>query len=134
MYTRLASSLGLLSLVFFSGCNDSAVVPVSGTLTFASREIPEVCRLSFVPKEEEGGGAIRPNGATMEPDGTYRMTPYQGVEGLLPGTYSVRISYFQLKKNGNPDREGDWKEFKYEAEDLVVEPGSRAITHDIEVP
>lgn len=117
----------------FAGCAPSPVVPVSGTLTFADREIPEVCRLTFVPKDVEGGGTIRPNGATMEPDGTYQLTPFKGVEGLLPGRYAVRISYFDLKKNGNPDREGDWKEFTYDAEDLVVEEGSDAITHDIVV-
>ena len=126
--------LGLLFLLLsLPGCDSSPVVPVSGTVTFANREIPEVCRLSFVPLGDAEGGAIRPNGATMEPDGTYRMTPYQGVEGLLPGRYAVRISYFELKRNGNPDRESDWREFKFEGEELVVEEGSDAITHDIEV-
>ena len=121
----------LLVILFVNGCSDSPVVPVSGTLTFADRELPEVCRLSFLPQDTEGG--IRPGAGTMEPDGSYQLTPYKGVEGLLPGRYAVRISYFDLKPNGNPDRESDWKEYAFEAEDLVVEPGSKAITHDIEV-
>ena len=114
-----------------SGCSRSPVVPVSGKLSFAGRDVPEVCRLSFVPKSADG--VIRPSGATMEADGTYRLAPFKGVEGLLPGTYAVRVSYFDLKKNGNPDREGDWIEHTFEGEDLTIEQGASAVTHDIEV-
>ena len=131
MTKTIARSIFLFIVLILSGCSDSPVVPVSGTLNFVDREIPEVCRLSFIPKATEG--AIRPSGGTMAPDGSYRLPPFKGVEGLLPGVYSVRVNYFDLKKNGNPDREGDWKEFTFEGEELVVEAGSRGITHDIEV-
>lgn len=117
--------------ISLAGCTRSPVVPVTGKITFASRDTPEVCRLTFVPQNQEG--AIRPSGGTMDADGTYKLTEFKGVEGLLPGTYSVRISYFDLKKNGNPDRDSDWKEFTFEGEDLVVEEGSRGVTHDIEI-
>ena len=90
--------------------------------------------MTFVPLDDSAEGSIRPNGATMEPDGSYRMTPFQGVEGLLPGRYSVRVSYFDLKPGGNPDREGDWIEHNYEADELLVEAGSRRIEHNVEVP
>lgn len=126
-------SIPLLAVVLCTlvGCSKSPVVPVSGSVIFPERDTPEVCRLTFVPKDTKEG--IRPGGATMEPDGTYRLTPFKGVEGLLPGTYAVRINYFDLKKNGNPDREGDWKEETFEGEDLLVEEGSKAVVHDIEV-
>lgn len=117
-----------------AGCSRSPVVPVSGTISFANRETPEVCRLSFVPTDVPEGTAIRPNGATMEADGTYRLTPYQGVEGLLPGRYLIRVNYFDLKRNGDPNREGDWREQTYDGGELVVEQGARAIEHHIEVP
>lgn len=123
-----AVALFALSLV---GCSRSPIVPVSGKVIFADRDIPEVCRLTFVPTDSAPG--VRPGGATMEADGTYKLSPYKGVEGLLPGTYKVRLNYFDLKKNGNPDREGDWREKTFEGEDLVIEEGSSAITHDIEV-
>lgn len=117
------------------GCSDSDIVPVTGRVIFHSRDLPKVCRLTFVPVEDStGGGAVRPNGATMGPDGSYRMTPYQGVEGLFPGRYMVRVSYFDLKPGGNPDREADWIEHSHEAEELVVPAGSGAIEHDVEVP
>lgn len=132
------ASIAVVALIVMTGCSRSPVVPVSGKVIFPDREIPEVCRLTFVPSvvpEDVGGGesGVRPGGATMEPDGTYRLSPFKGVEGLLPGTYKVRVSYFDLKKNGNPDREGDWRETSFEAEELVVEAGSRAVEHDITV-
>lgn len=132
MYRHLNPRFAILALVaaVSLGCNRSPVVPVSGTVTFAGREVPEVCRLSFVPQGEGG----RSSGATMDAEGNYRPVPFKGVEGLMPGTYDVRLSYFDLKKNGNPDREGDWKEFTFDAEQLVIEEGSGAVTHDIEVP
>jgi hypothetical protein len=125
----------LLAFVSLYGCGGSPVVPVTGKVVFQSREQPAVCRLSFLPVgDAEGGGTLRPSGATMQPDGTYRMNPYQGVEGLLPGRYAVRVSYFDLKPGGNPDREGDWIEHTYDAAELVVPPGSSAVEHDVEVP
>lgn len=133
MYAKALFPLLVSVTVIVCGCSRSPVVPVSGTITFPDRDTPEVCRLSFVPTNTDEGVAIRPNGATMEADGTYHLTPHKGVEGLLPGEYSIRVSYFDLKRNGDPDREGDWKEQTYEAGELLIEDGSRAIVHDIEV-
>jgi len=102
-------------------------------MSFADRELPEVCRLTFVPTETDEGVSIRPSGATMDEDGVYHLPPFKGVEGLLPGTYAIRVSYFDLKRNGNPDIEGDWKEYQHEAGELTVEEGSSGVVHDIEV-
>ena len=126
-------SLLAVFAVFVLGCSRSPVVPVSGTISFPDRDTPEVCRLSFVPADSDEGVAIRGNGATMDADGTYHLAPFKGVEGLLPGKYTITVSYFDLKRNGNPDREGDWKEHTFDAGELLVEEGSRAIQHDIEV-
>ncbi len=131
----VSTSLLIISVAVLTiaGCSGSPVIPVSGEISFTDRATPEVCRLTFVPTDSKSAGTIRPNGGEMQADGTYRLAPHQGVEGLLPGRYIVRVSYFDLKPNGNPDRESDWKEYTYEAEELVVEEDSKAITHDIEV-
>ena len=130
MKNRLAVVVTILFCTLV-GCSRSPVIPVSGKVVFADRELPEVCRLTFVPTGDAAGA--RSGGATMESDGTYRLSPFKGVEGLLPGTYKVRVSYFDLKKNGNPDRESDWRESTFEAEELVIEEGSKPISHDIDV-
>ena len=120
-------------VIGFCGCSDSPVVPVTGTISFADRELPEVCRLTFVPTETDKEVSIRPSGGTMDDDGVYHLPPYKGVEGLMPGTYKIRLSYFDLKKNGNPDVDGDWKEQQFEAGELTIEEGSGAVVHDIAV-
>lgn len=123
----------VLAAVVLVGCSRSPVVPVSGTISFPDRDLPEVCRLTFVPTETAEGVSIRPSGATMDEQGVYHLSPHKGVEGLLPGRYKIRLSYFDLKRNGNPDIEGDWKEQTFEAGELNVEAGSRAVEHNIEV-
>ena len=129
--SRPTACVLLFLAALLCGCSRSPVVPVTGEVTFANRDVPEVCRLTFVPKNTTG--AIRASGGELQDDGSYKLAPFKGVEGLLPGTYAVRVSYFDLKKNGNPDREADWKEYTFEGDELVVEEGSRGITHDIEV-
>lgn len=120
-------------VVAFAGCTRSPVIPVSGSVSFPERDMPEVCRLTFVPTSTDKGIKLRPNGAEMDDEGVYHMTEFKGVEGLMPGTYAIRVSYFDLKKNGNPDVDGDWKEHTFEAGEVVVEAGSRSVEHDIEV-
>ena len=126
--------IALITLVISAGCSNGPVVPVSGTVAFEGRELPEVCRLTFVPTEVPEGEQLRPNGATMHADGSYEMTPHLGVKGLLPGKYVVRVAYYDLRPGGNPDREGDWRERTYEAEPLEIQPGESKVEYDIVVP
>ena len=132
---RLGITLVYMGCLAFAGCGPkSPVVPVSGTVTFLNRDQPEVCRLDFLPIDSAEGVKLRPNGATLQEDGSYKMTPHLGVEGLLPGRYAVRVSFYDLKKGGNPDREGDWKAYSYEAGEFTVDANAGAVTHDIDVP
>jgi hypothetical protein len=120
--------------VAIAGCDSSPVVPVSGKVVFLSRDQPKVCRLTFLPVEDATTGSVRAGGAEMKPDGTYEVTPYQEVHGLLPGRYKVNVAYYDLKPGGNPDIEGDWIRQEHQAGELVIEPGSGAVEHIVEVP
>jgi hypothetical protein len=117
-----------------AGCSGDALgtVPVSGKVSFVGRERPKVCRLFFEPNEVSG--AIRTSIATVEADGSYRVKAYQSSNGLVPGKYQVRVSYFDLKPGGNSAIESDWIEYKHDAGELVVESGSSGVEHNIEVP
>ncbi len=122
-------------LLTVGGCANEGpeIVPVSGMLTFEGREQPEVCRLTFLP--QDSSGSVRPSGGEMASDGTYQPVAFRGVHGLYPGTYSVRLSYFDLKPGGNRDVEADWTEYTHEpTEPLVVESGTSSATYDITVP
>lgn len=134
-YTRLISITVILGgLATFAGCGSkSPVIPVTGKVTFTNRDPPEVCRLNFLPLDSAEGIKVRPNGAEMQADGSYIMTKHLGVEGLLPGRYAVRVSYYDLKKGGNPERDGDWKEHTFDAEEITVDPNAKSLTHDVEV-
>jgi hypothetical protein len=124
-----------LLFAVFAGCGSDGpeIVPVTGMITFEGREQPEVCRLSFLPQETNG--IIRPNGGEMTSDGAYELAPFRGVKGLYPGTYSILVSYYDLKPGGNRNVEADWIAHEYETtESLVIEAGARRMTHPITVP
>ena len=131
---RLKWLLFISCLFILEGCGaKSPVIPVTGKVTFANREQPEVCRLDFLPLESDDGTKLRPNGATLQPDGTFKMNEHLGVEGLLPGRYAVRVTFYDLKKGGDPNREGDWREFVHEAGELTVESDAGSVDPHIEV-
>ena len=74
-------------------------------------------------------------GGEMHADGTYTITPFKGVSGLFPGTYVVRIAFYDLRPGGNPDSDAGFIERQYVVpEKLVIESGSRPVTYDVEVP
>ncbi|WP_146401674.1 hypothetical protein [Pseudobythopirellula maris] len=108
------------------------MVPVSGAIEFAGRDRPGVCRVSFVPEASQG--PIRPRGGTMGSDGAYQLTEYLGVRGLTPGTYRIRLTYYDLKPGGDAANESDWIGNEYESsETLTIEPGMHSVTHNIVV-
>ncbi len=133
---QIRSSLIIAMLLLaVAGCADDGpeIIPVAGKVTFTGRDQPEVCRLTFVPQDSTG--PVRPSGGEMAQDGTYQPVAFRGVNGLYPGTYSVRVSYFDLKPGGNRNVEADWIEHTHEpTEALVVESGSSGATYDITVP
>jgi hypothetical protein len=134
MFQHSSTALATLLLVICSGCFESGpkTVPVYGKVTFVGRETPKVCRLFFRPVQSEG--LLRPCAAATEPDGTYQVKAFQQSKGLVPGTYRIRVSYFDLKPGANPELDTSWVETRYDAGELVVDADSSGIEHNIEVP
>ena len=130
-FTYQFAVLGLLGLV---GCSQSGpkTIPVYGKIEFVGREAPKVCRLLFKPLKSDG--PARPSVAERGADGSYQVKAYKGSKGLLPGTYQVAVSYFDLKPGKDPNLETSWAETGYDAGELVVDSTSRGIEHNIEVP
>ena len=72
--------------------------------------------------------------ATFDVDGSYRAQAFTNADGLVPGTYAVRVECWQTppdEATGNPgvsfvpdDYQGD----------LTVEPGGRSIVANFDVP
>lgn len=126
--------LVLLIAAGMVGCSGDSLgtVPVTGKVAFAGRERPKVCRLFFEP--DQAGGAVRTSVTDVAADGSYQVKAYQQSNGLIPGKYRVRVSYFDLKPGGNSAIESDWVQQKHDAGDLVVDAGSSGVEHNIEVP
>jgi hypothetical protein len=96
------------------------------------RDVPKHCRVFFRPVESST--FLRPSSATVRPDGAYEAKAYRDSKGLLPGTYKVRVLYYNLKPGANPDLETNYTEAAYDAGELVVGADADEVEHNIEVP
>jgi hypothetical protein len=135
-FKYLPRYLVALGLVSCAACNRGGleVVPVEGSVVFEGRKQPAVCRLLFLPNEGGGAALHRPSMATMQSDGTFEVTPFQGTQGLVPGTYKVRVTYYDLKPGSDSNQETNWIRKEYAAPNLQIDSGSSSITHNITVP
>jgi hypothetical protein len=130
-------SLSLASAILV-GCGDSGLktIPVYGKVTTAGRPLPQVCRIYFLPAStsDASRGPSRPSIAQMEEDGSYAVKAYKDSDGLLPGTYQIEVSYYDLKPGGNPKSEAGWIEQKHDAGKLVVDADSDGVEFNITLP
>jgi hypothetical protein len=107
-------------------------VPVYGKVSMVGRDLPKVVRVFFQPTASEG--VVRPSVAQVDADGSYTVKAFKDSEGLLPGSYRIQVSYFDLKPGGNPNSEQGWLERKHDAGELVVPEDADEVEHNIEVP
>jgi hypothetical protein len=126
--------LAAVGLIAFVGCSERGphTIPVYGTVKFVGREAPKVCNLYFQPIKVEG--LSRPATSQCDPDGAYAVKAFQNSRGLIPGTYGVRVYYYDLKPGANPGLDASWRETKYEAGEVVIGANSSDVEHNIEVP
>ena len=121
-------------MLWFVGCSESGpkTVPVYGTVTFVGRDTPKTCRLFFKPVKVEG--LTRPAVAERSSNGSYSARAFASSRGLLPGTYKIEVSYYDLVPGKNPDLETSWAETNFHAGELVVDANSKGIEKNIEIP
>jgi hypothetical protein len=130
---RIALLFAIVGIAQWSGCSNGGpeTIPVYGKVSFPGREFPKFCRLYFHPVQAE---LSRPSMATPEPDGSYEAKSFPNSDGLLPGTYSVKVSYFDLKPGADPNSETGYAESAFDAGELVVGLDAGEIEHNVEVP
>jgi hypothetical protein len=131
---RITSGLLALAMLPLAGCSDGGLetVPVYGKVSFAGRNAPDACRLYFQPIKSES--ISRPASTTADADGSYEAKAFRDSDGLMPGTYKVQVSYFDLKPGANPDLDTSYTESTYDAGELVVDSDEGEIERNIEVP
>jgi hypothetical protein len=132
--SRRLSLLAGITLLLIAGCSDGGLhtVPVYGQVTIAGRGFPKVCRIFFLPVTSEG--PKRPSMAETTEDGKYAVKSFKDSEGLLPGSYKVNLTYYDLKPGADPALDGSWIIQDYDAGELAVDADSDGIEHNITVP
>jgi hypothetical protein len=137
---HILSGLLLAACTGMVGCGSSGppVVPVSGQVTFGGGPPPASGTINFMMRPGTGlaGMPNRPGTASFGKDGKFEVSSYSKGDGLLPGTYTAAvICYVGTPNEGNPQSFIDLNAAPQDfAPELVVEPGSRAIVKNFDVP
>jgi hypothetical protein len=94
---------GVLFLPACAGEKRKPVFPVQGKVLFEGKPAAGAV-VFFHPVGVAGADALRPH-ATVEADGTYRLTTYNGPDGAPAGEYDVTVVWTRPSRRG--DEEGD---------------------------
>ncbi|MEI6256946.1 MAG: hypothetical protein WCQ77_09920 [Planctomycetota bacterium] len=118
------------------GCDWSSrgTVPVSGRVTFGGAAPEKPCVVCFVPEPGVNGGATsqRAGFAETRPDGSYTATSFKPGDGLLPGTYTVRLECWKVR--GNHDKEGvSFVPKGFTPPAVVVTEGAGSVAYSVDV-
>jgi hypothetical protein len=96
---RFHCNIALCALfLLYTGCGKSsgvAVVPVSGNVTIAGAAPTKEGRITFTVIEPAKGYPSRPGTAKFAADGSFVATSFEEGDGLVPGTYSAVIQYYE---------------------------------------
>ena len=127
--------LSFAAFLLLLGCRNSdrpKTVKVDGQVTFAG-ELPDYPgALFFAPLEVADGYPRRGGRALFDTDGKYAATSFDDGDGLVPGTYKVRVeSWKKPPAMGSPGVSYVPKGF--EAPDLVVSEAERKIQYNLDI-
>ena len=114
-------------VVLLVGCGPGGpeTIPIHGTVKLENGKVPGNCTVYFQPTEVADGDPLRPATANVDEAGEFEVTSFHEGDGLVPGTYQVKIVYFTLRPGGNPEIEGHWQEHTRVMDNLTVESGKR---------
>lgn len=129
----------LLILLFLPACGGRGVeqVSVSGTVTFNGGPMPGPGTVFFTPVTT-AGDTKRPGTAEFNVDGKYTAGSFEPGDGLVPGSYTVKIHCWEVSPNSEeavpvsyiPDH---YTNAATSGLTLEVPAGSSAITKNFEL-
>lgn len=131
--------------VIQAGCggNPYGAVPVSGGITFAGQRPPADCVVYFLPSTQRDAGTNalppRPGRGFAGKDGLFVVSSFKEGDGLLPGTYDVRVECWRTPpqaSHATPDviKGASFVPVAFTPPPLTVQPGQAAIRYDLDVP
>ncbi len=128
----IALAAGLLLSLGCSGSDRPKTVAVSGSVTVKGEAPSYPGGVFFAPIEVEEGYPKRGGRALFETDGEFSVTTFEDGDGLIPGTYRVRVESWKVPPSmGKPGVSYIPKGF--EADDLVVSSKDKKVALDIEL-
>jgi hypothetical protein len=120
-----------------SGGNGLPLVPVSGVVTFSGGPPPKEGRVIFSQLSGTGvkGLPNRPGRAAFGTDGKFVAMTFESGDGLLPGTYDVRVECTDgVPGPGTPWDAISFVPSSYLPPELVVDEGRGPIEVTYDVP
>ena len=130
---------GMMLACCLAGCgNPHGTVKVSGTVSVDGAAPPGPGRVTFSVVEPGPGFPNRPAMGEFGTDGKYQATSFEDGDGLVPGSYKVKVECYQTPPNMEGMPVKSYIAAKYmnpqtSGYELTVEPGSKAIVFDVEV-
>lgn len=122
--------------VSLAGCGSDRpkTVPISGVVTFDGQPPPATGGLFFACREPAPGYDRRSGRATFGTDGKFEVTSWDEGDGLVPGTYVVRVEcYKEPPMMGVPV--ASYVADSFQPAELVVEEGQGRIDNwNLDVP
>ena len=136
---RFLKQTSLLLLVLLAlpllGCGSDrpATIRTSGKVTFNGGPPPAEGMVQFTTITPAEGYDRRPGRGKFDTSGNYKATSFTDGDGLVPGTYRVRVECWKTPPSmeGTPGVSYVPAVFQKE---IVIEPGSGSQTFDIDVP
>jgi hypothetical protein len=134
--TKLAlRTLAVVALALaLSGCGSDhpETVSVSGRITYGGGEWPKPGRVFFAITNPAKGLPGRSVFANFDTDGDFAVESWEGVDGLVPGSYKVTIHCWeeQPTMDGNPGKSYVPTAYQLATTtplELTIEPGQDAV-------
>jgi hypothetical protein len=123
--------------LLLTGCGgqDLPLTKVSGKITFNGGPPPETGTIAFslVPGTGDKGLPYRPGSSPFGTDGTFVVNSFAKGDGLLPGTYKVRITCLSGPPSTAPLEVLSYVPLDWTPDELVItgDEGSVSVEYDI---
>ena len=127
------------------GCSSRpyGTVPVRGRITFSGKQPPARCEVYFVPVATEQTTEVsfkpRPAVGYTDATGAFEVTSFRPGDGLLPGTYEVRIECWRYTPQGDRGHSIDAPGVSYvpagfrPAHLVIPGDGAAGVRYDVDV-
>jgi hypothetical protein len=128
-----------IACLFAAGCGggpDMPMTKVSGRVTFNGGPPPKVGSIAFslVPGTGTKGLPYRPGSAPFRTDGQFVVNSFAEGDGLLPGTYKVRITCLSAAPSQGPLESLSYVPLDWAPEELVITGDQESVVVQYDVP